>query len=265
MRRGVMAVALLVLPALAARGTASERVLRVCADPNNLPFSNRAGAGFENRLAEILAETLGARVAYTWWPQRRGFVRNTLGAQKCDVLLGVPSDFDRVATTRPYYRSSYVFVTQRARDLKLASLDDARLRSLRIGIPLVGDDGANPPPAEALARRGIVDNVVGYPVYGSYADDSPPSRLIGAVAAGDVDVAIAWGPLAGYFARRSDVPLALTRVTPERGRSMPFTFAISLGVRHGDEVLRSELNRALGARRKEVRTLLDAYGVPRVD
>jgi len=140
---------------LPTRGEPSLRLLRVCSDPNNLPFSHRDRTGFENRLADLLADELGAEVRYTWWAQRRGFVRNTLKSKRCDVIMGIPSGFEAALTTRPYYRSSYVFVSQRARALKLRSLDDPRLRKLRIGVPLVGDDYANPPAVHALARRGL--------------------------------------------------------------------------------------------------------------
>lgn len=258
-------VSLMVLLAPVAASRAAPRLLRACADPNNLPFSDRAERGFENQLARLLAEQLGAELRYTWWPQRRGFVRNTLGAGRCDVLLGVPTGFARAATTRPYYRSSYVFVSRRDRALSLGSLDDPRLKTLRIGVPLVGDDGANPPPAEALARRGVIDNVIGFPVHGDSRDDSPPARLVKSVARGELDAAVAWGPLAGYFAKHSDVPLALSRVRPERDGPLPFTFAISLGVRRDDHALRHALDGVLAANRTRIRALLDAYGVPQLD
>lgn len=125
---------------------ASDRELRVCADPNNLPFSNSAEAGFENRLAAMVAEHFGLQVSYTWWAQRRGFIRNTLKAGKCDVVMGVPSGYDLVETTKPYYRSSYVFVTRQDQHLDLSSLLDPRLHHLAIGVHLIGDDGNNPPP-----------------------------------------------------------------------------------------------------------------------
>jgi mxaJ protein len=174
--------------------------LRVCADPNNLPFSNDRLEGFENRLADLVAAELGTTVEYTWWAQRRGFLRNTLNAGVCDVVMGLPATVEGLRVTRPYYRSTYVFVTRRDRRLHLRTFDDPELRTMRIGVPLVGDEGASAPPAHALSRRGIVRNVVGVSVYGDYATASPPSRLIDAVAAGEVDVATAWGPLAGYFA-----------------------------------------------------------------
>ncbi len=246
-------------------GQRATRVLRVCADPNNLPYSNRRGEGFENRLAELLGRELGAGVRYTWWAQRRGFVRNTIGAGDCDVVLGVPVGFEPLLTTRPYYRSTYVFVTRRDGPA-VRSLDDSVLHHLRIGVQMIGDDGANTPPAHALARRGIVNNVVGFPVYGDYGRPDPTARIVEAVAAGAVDVALVWGPLAGYYARRQRVPLALAPVSPAMDPpALPFTFDIAVGVRRGDTALRDAIQRALDRRRVEVDRLLHAYGVPRAD
>jgi mxaJ protein len=140
---------------------AADRVLRVCADPNNLPFSNRQGGGFENKIAEVLAKDLAARLEYTWWAQRRGFVRNTLRAGECDLLMGVPKGYELALTTMPYYRSGYVFVYRRADALHLVSLDDPVLRQLRVGVQMIGADFANTPPAHAISKRGIIGNVVG--------------------------------------------------------------------------------------------------------
>jgi quinoprotein dehydrogenase-associated probable ABC transporter substrate-binding protein len=239
--------------------------LRVCADPNNLPFSNARGEGFENRIAELVARERGEEVRYTWWAQRRGFFRNTLSAGACDVVLGVPAGFERVLATAPYYRSSYVFVTRKDRGAPPRSLDDPALRTLRIGVQLIGDDYANAPPAHALARRGIVTNVVGYPLYGDYAEDSPPARIVDAVARGDVDVAIVWGPLAGFFARRQAVALDLLPVPADPDAPfLPFAFDIAVGVRRADRALRDEIDEVLRRRRTEVESILDAYGVPRL-
>ncbi len=244
----------------------AERVLRVCADPNNLPFSNERGEGFENKLAELAAGELGAKINYTWWAQRRGFVRNTLREGLCDVVVGVPVGFDPLLTTQPYYRSTYVFVTRRDRGLALKSLDDPRLRSLRIGVHLIGNDGFNVPPAHGLARRGMVTNVVGYTIYGDYRDPNPPARLIEAVAAGDIDAAIVWGPLAGYFASRERVPLDLAAVSPPVDPpALHYFFAIAMGVRKGDSVLRDELNAFLDKRHAQIQSILKDYGVPQVD
>ena len=240
--------------------------LRVCADPNNLPFSNERLQGFENRIADLLAQEMNVEVQYTWWAQRRGFLRNTLNAGECDVVIGLPTNIEMALTTRPYYRSSYVFVTRRDRRLGLSSLDDEALRRLKVGVQLVGDDGANSPPAHALSRRGIIRNVVGYSVYGDYASDSPPSRIISAVAAGDVDVALAWGPLAGYFAARQPVPLEVVPVSPTKdGPALPLLFDISMGVRRRDRELMTRLEEIVDRRRKDIDAILAEYHVPRVE
>lgn len=244
--------------------SAAAPPLKVCADPNNLPFSDRKGAGFENALATMIARDFGMRVEYTWWAQRRGFFRNTLGADLCDVVLGVPAGVELAATTRPYYRSSYVFVTRRDGP-RVRTLDDPVLRTARVGVQLVGDDGANTPPAHALARRGIVRNVVGYSVQGDYRQQAPPARIIEAVARGDVEVAIAWGPLAGYFASRQRARLHIEPVTPQRdGPALPLAFDIAMGVRRGDGALQRRLDEFIVRRRASIDSLLATYGVPMV-
>jgi hypothetical protein len=134
--------------------------LRVCADPNNLPFSNRAGEGFENKLAEMVAQQFGKVVVYTWWAQRRGFIRHTLKAGDCDLVMGVPAQYDLVETTRPYYRSTYAFISQTARHLQLHAIDDPQLRSLAIGVHLIGEDGNNTPPAHALGQAERLGDIV---------------------------------------------------------------------------------------------------------
>ncbi|GLC23917.1 substrate-binding domain-containing protein [Roseisolibacter agri] len=240
-------------------------MLRVCADPNNLPFSNDRREGFENRLAELLAREMGARLEYTWWAQRRGFFRETVNASKCDLVPGVPTRLDMVLTTRPYYRSSYAFVQRRDAATRVTSLDDPALRRLKVGVQFIGDDYANTPPAHALAARGIVENVVGFSIYGDYREPNPPARIIDAVADGTVDVAIVWGPLGGYFARRGRVPMTVVPVTPQVDpRSLPLAFDVSMGVRRKDAALRDEVQAVLTRRHDAVAAILDAYGVPRV-
>lgn len=237
--------------------------LRVCADPNNLPFSNGREQGFENRLARLIARDLGRKLSYVWWPQRRGFIRNTLQAKRCDVVMGVPASFEPARPTRAYYRSSYVFISRRDRHLTVRSFDDPALKRLRIGLHLIGDDYANVPPAQALARRGITRNITGYSIYGDYSKENPPASLIDAVARGEIDVAIAWGPLAGYFARRASVPLKIVPVSPEIDPpSLPFAFDICMAVRKEDKALLDELEAVLERRKKEIDRLLRNYGVP---
>ena len=245
---------------------AGRSALRVCADPNNLPFSNDKGEGFENAIADLVARELGEPVEYTWWAQRRGFVRNTLKARTCDVTIGAPASMELVLPTRPYYRSTYVFVSRRDRHLGIRTFDDPRLRSLKVGVQLIGDDYANAPPVEALLRRGAKRNLVGFTVYGDYRTPNPPARIVDAVARGTVDVAVVWGPLAGYFARRASVPLDVVPVQPQVDRPfLPFVFDIAMGVRRGDTALRARLDSVIVRRRASIDSILRAYDVPRVD
>jgi mxaJ protein len=265
-QRGPVAVAVEppVVRAVEPRVVTEIEPLRVCADPNNLPFTNQRGEGFENRIADLLARDLGTTVEYTWWAQRRGFLRHTLQAGRCDVVVGLPAGIERAQTTRPYYRSSYVFVTRRERRLDITSFDDARLRRLRIGVPLVGNDGANAPPAHALARRGVVANVTGYSVYGD-GDGAPPAALIGAVARGDIDVAAAWGPAAGYFAARQAEPLDVVPVEPPIDQPfLPLVFDIAMAVRRGDDARRALLDRFIERRRGDIDRILNDFRVPRL-
>ena len=246
--------------------TRPQGVLRVCADPNNLPFSNQRGEGFENKLAELLAQDLGERVEYTWWAQRRGFFRNTLKAGMCDVVIGVPSGFEMALTTKPYYRSTYVFLSRKDRHVDVKSFDDPVLRKLRIGVQIIGDDQSNAPPAHALTRRNIVDNVKGFTLYGDYSQPDPPARIVDAVTKGDIDLAIVWGPLAGYFAKQARVPMEIVPVSPQIDQPfLPFVFDISMGVRRGDQEFRDRVDQFLEKRRGEIDRILADYRVPRVE
>ena len=210
-------------------------------------------------MAELLARDLGLPLVYSWSPLRRGLVRNTLGAGLCDVLIGVPADLERVATTAPYYRSSYVLLMPADLAQPLASFDDPALRGLRIGVQLVGDDAANSPPVHALSRRGIVDNLRGYSIYGDYAKPAPASAIVDAVATGDIDVAVVWGPIAGYFAKAESRPL---RMEPVSDVALPMAFDMAVGVRRADGELRDRLDQALRRHRGEIVALLASYGVP---
>jgi mxaJ protein len=243
----------------------TNRILRVAADPNNLPFSNIRGEGFENKIAELLARELNAKLEYTWRAQRRGFFRETLKSGDCDITLGAPADFEMAATTRAYYRSSYVFVSRKDRHLDIESLDDPQLRRLKIGVQLAGDVGGNPPPLQALAARNIFTNVIGFSVFGNYSEPNPPARIIDAVARGDVDVAIAWGALAGYFAKKESTPLTIVPVTPSADTNgLPMSFSICIGVKRGEKELRNQLNEILARGRADIQKILGAYNVPQL-
>lgn len=241
---------------------AQPATLRVCADPNNLPFSNEQQQGFENKLADLIAQSMNAKLEYTWWVERKSFAKKSLNAGACDVVMGIPSNMGDILTTEPYYRSTYVFVSRKDRNLQIESLTDPRLADLRIGIHVVGDDLA--PPAAALAHRGVVNNVVAFSLYGAYGEANPPRKLIDAVENGDVDVAIAWGPLAGYFAKNAELPLAITPVNPPMFLGVPFAYEISAGVREGNAALQSQLNHILQQQSPAIQAILASYGVPQV-
>jgi mxaJ protein len=257
---------LAIVAAVVAAAPAEARELKVCADPNNLPFSNSKEEGFENRIVRIVAEELKAELKYVWWAQRRGNVRETLNEGLCDLIPGIASSLEMLGTTRPYYRSTYVALVRKGELDGLSSFDDERLEKLKIGVQLIGDDGSNAPPAHSLARRGIVDTVRGFPIYGNYESAAPQSPIVEAVADGHVDVAFVWGPTGGFFAKQQKVPLTLAPVQPQSdGPSLPMVYDISMGVRKVDMELKRKVEAALHKRSNDIRAVLTDYGVPLVD
>lgn len=271
--RGRPAHWLLALAAASAPGfaaaDAAPRELAVCADPANLPYSNDRQEGFENRIASLIADDLHATLRYTWNVQRRSFLRRTLRAGECDVVIGLPVGLQGVAQSRPYYASTYVFVTARQRGLQQAlqvqGFDAPALRTLKIGVQALGAEGANTPPAGALARRGIVDHVVGFPMWGEEDDETPQARIIDAVATGEIDVAVVWGPFAGYFARRHGDALQLTPALADSQQpALAFRYEMTLGVRRGDDALLAELQQTLDRHGPEIRAILNEYGIPQL-
>jgi mxaJ protein len=258
-----------VLEPLPPAGAALRAQLRVCADPDRLPYSNDRFEGFENALALLVAHELGADVSYAWFSQRDGSVHRALNAGVCDVLIGVPASQEGLLTTRPYYRSSYVFVWRADRPWRVESFDDPILRELDVGVQLVGDALASAPPVHALSARGIVANVRGYSVFSDDLEESPPPRIIEAVASGEIEVAVAWGPLAGFYARRQPVALVLQPVPADAQIDpplvpLPLAFDVSMGVRDGEYALRDRLDAVLAARAAEIDALLERFAVTRV-
>jgi quinoprotein dehydrogenase-associated probable ABC transporter substrate-binding protein len=242
------------------------QTLRVCADPNNLPYSNEQQQGFENKLTDLIAQDLHMQVTYFWFPQREAFFRQTLNRGVCDVVMGVPAGMDEAATTRPYYHSSYVFVARQDRHLHITSFDDPRLRTLKIGVHILGEEDDSLPPVHALTSRGIVRNLSGFSIFGNLNEKDPPADLIRAVEDGTVDVAIAWGPLAGYFMHKSSVPLEITPIEGDpKLPNLPFHFDIAIGVRRGDVALEKNLDAELVRRRTAIRQILNSYGIPQFD
>jgi quinoprotein dehydrogenase-associated probable ABC transporter substrate-binding protein len=236
------------------------RELRVCAEPDNPPYSQRDESGFENRIARLVADDMGARLAWFWQEHIRGFVRKTMGSGHCDLFIGVPAGFERVLTTRPYYRSTYVAV-YRSGARPFTGFDPDALRGRRIGVQLIGDDLAASPPGYALARAGAIDNVRGFPLLG---DGPAAQRMVDAVASGQLDVALVWGPQAGWFAHRASPALAVAPAHAPAGLPVPFEYSIAMGVRKGDTALRDRLNEIIERRRGDIDAILASYSVPTV-
>ena len=236
-------------------------VIRVCADPDNMPLSNQKGEGFEQKIAELMAKDWNSKIEYAWWPVRRGFFSRALNGRYCDVAMEAPSGLDMAGVTKPYFRSGYVFVTRKDRHLDIKTLADPRLKKLKIGVNILNSDAENTPPAMALSRYGVVGNLTGY--YTFYTDSVRPEDIISAVARKDIDVAIAWGPLAGYFVKHASVPLVVQPL-PERDSlsDFPFRFNIAMGVRRRDTELRDSLQSFLDRRGPEIQSILKQYGVP---
>lgn len=239
---------------------AQPGILRVCNDPDNMPFSNQKEEGFENRLAKLIASDWKAKLEYVWYPTRRGYFR-ILNGMYCDLIIQAPGGLDMAGTTTPYYRSGYVFLTRQ--DGKLAdieSLADPRLKKARIGVTLLPSD-EQLPPTMALSHYGVVGNLQGF--HGWYNDDDRPEDIVNAVANDSVDVAIVWGPLAGYFAKRSKVPLKITPLGERDSLAdVPFRYDIAMAVRRRDKELRDSLEKTLKARAPEIQAILKEYGIP---
>jgi len=229
--------------------------LRVCGDPDNLPFSNRKLEGFENKIAAVIAKELGAELTYFWWPHQRGMIRRTLRADQCDVLVSIPEGWDPVLWTKPYYRSGYAIVYPKDRGFQLKSLDDPILKQLKIGVYI------NSPPAEALAEKDIVKNVVGYNLLYDYKQDRP-GKIIEDLIAAEIDVAVVWGPVAGYFVKKLNASYLQIVPLQEGGPGTPFTFQFSMGVREGNKALKAQLEQALSKRQADITKILEDYGVP---
>jgi len=260
-KRAFVLICCAAIAVIAVRGNADEpRPLRVCADPDNLPFSDKDGEGFENRIAALLAEDLGMKLEYFYWPHRRGFMRSTIKARECDVLMGIPKGMDGFLVTRPYYRSSYQFVSRVDRDLDITSLDDPRLKQLKIGVHTIGYDYNNSPAARSLGARGIV-GLTGYSTF--YTDENRPDAIIAALAEDKIDLAIVWGPIAGYFGKQSPVPLSLAPLPDvDQPTRTPYAYDVVVGVRKTEKDLHARIDEALERKKSEIAAILAEFNVP---
>lgn len=234
-------------------------VLRACVDPRNLPFSNQAGEGFENKIAELLAHKLGKSVGYTFYPGATGFIRNTLNAHRCDVVMGIAQGDDFVQPTNPYYRTSYAAVFRKGGSLKgLDSLSDPRLKSVKIGIV------AGTPPVSYLASGGLLGQIKSYPLVIDTRYDSTSVAMMDDLEKGEIDVALLWGPIAGYYALKAKMPMAVAPLVKDQA-GPKMIFRIVMGVRHSDQNWKRSLNKAIGESQSEIDAILRSYGVPLLD
>lgn len=231
---------------------------RVCADPRNLPFSDQAGEGFENKIAELLASKLGRPVTYTYYPSAPGFVRNTLNAYRCDVAMADPVGDDLMQTTNPYYHTTYVLVYRAGSDIDgIKTLDDPKLKGHRVGVI------AGTPPAFLLVRANLLASAKSYPRTVDTRYDAPSKNMIDDLVAGNIDAGLLWGPIAGYYALHASKKLVLVPLASTS--TMPMDFRIALGVRHSDQNWKRTLNRLLMQNRDEINKILVSYGVPLLD
>jgi quinoprotein dehydrogenase-associated probable ABC transporter substrate-binding protein len=236
-----------------------SKLLRVCGDPNSMPFSNASGEGFENKIAELFAEAMGKTLVYTWYPNAPGFVRNTLAGYKCDVIMGVPQGDDVVQVTNPYYRTAYALVFMPGKGLDgIDTLTDPRLKDKRLGVV------AGTPPATNMTLDGLMANAKPYPLVVDTRHDSSAAAMMRDIAAGTIDGGVLWGPLAGYYGKQAGVPVQVVPLLKETNGSR-MTFRIGMGVRHSDQEWKRKLNGLIRAKQSEVNELLLSYGVPVLD
>ena len=234
-------------------------VFRACADPRNLPFSNEAGEGFENKIAEILAGKLGKSLAYTFYPGATGFIRKTLNEHRCDVVLGIAQGDDVVQPTNPYYRTAYTAVFKKGGALEgLDSLSDPRLKSVKIGIV------AGTPPVTYLATNGLLGRIKSYPLVVDTRFDSTSQAMMEDIQKGEIDVALIWGPIAGYYAQKAETPLVVAPLIKEEG-GPKMVYRIVMGVRHSDQNWKRSLNKAIAESQDAINAILRSYGTPLLD
>ncbi len=233
----------------------NRSVLKVCADPNNLPFSDQQKEGFENRIAERIAAALGAKVEYTWFPQIIGFVRNTLQAHRCDLVIGTVAGDDSMQTTNPYYFTTYVMLYRSDKGLGVKSLQDPQLARLRLGVV------SATPPSDLLVRHGLMANAKPYPLTVDTRVESPTHQMVEDLMAGKIDVGLLWGPIAGYYRAHDKLPLTLVPLADEPGAA-PMKYHIAMGVRPGEPEWRRRVDALIGKEQPQISAILRDYGVP---
>jgi quinoprotein dehydrogenase-associated probable ABC transporter substrate-binding protein len=235
------------------------KVFRVCADPHNMPFSNQAGEGFENKVAELFAQKLDKSLAYTWFPQSVGFIRNTLNAHKCDIIMGFPQGGELAQSTNPYYRTAYAIVFKPGSGLDgIETLTDPRLKGKKIGVV------AGTPPATYLAMQGLLTSVKGYPLVIDTRVESSAETMMKDLAAGEIETAVLWGPMAGYYAKKLGEDVKVVPLIKESGGPR-LVYRMTMGVRAADQEWKRQLNGMIGELRGEIDRIILSYGVPLLD
>lgn len=240
----------------------NRKVLRVCSDPANLPFSNEKGEGFENKIANIVADELKLSVEYTYFPQATGFVRRTLASKVCDIIIGFAQGDDLVLNTNAYYRSIYAIVYRKGQGLDgLTALDDTRLKGKRIGFM------PNTPPGDIMAHNGLMPLGKAYALFVDRRYFSPAEDMIKDIRSGEIAAGVLWGPIGGFFARRGGDDLVVVPMTADMAKNprTRLAFRISMGVRNGEDEWKRELNRVIAKRQGDIDAVLLEYGVPIID
>ncbi|WP_407050128.1 substrate-binding domain-containing protein [Methyloraptor flagellatus] len=237
----------------------SNEVFRVCADPSNLPFSNKDGQGFENKIAELIAAELKLPLQYFWMPSGPGFIRNTLGTKLCDVVIGYAAGAEIVQNTNPYYRSAFVLITKKDSPLAdVTTLADPRLKDKRIGII------AGTPPSDYVLKYGLMGKAKPYALIVDRRYDSPAEQMLADIAKGDIDAGVLWGPIGGYFATKASVPMVVTPLVKDKD-GPPMAFRITFGTRFGESEWKHRLNDVIKARQNDIDKVLVSFGVPILD
>ncbi len=237
---------------------ASQTDFRVCADPHDLPFSNQAEEGMENKIAAVLAKDMGLRLSYTWFPDSQGFVRATLMKHKCDVVMGTVAGVEDMATTSPYYHTAYVMVTRAADNISTNKVSDWKIAGRRFGIV------AQTPPTDLIVEHNLMDQTAIYPLMVDTRIQQPAAQMVKDVAAGKVDVGLVWGPIAGYTIQRDKLPLKMVLLNPEDSK-VRLDYHIAMGVRPADVVFRRRLNAVIAKDGAQITQILRDYGVPLLD
>ncbi|MDF2618071.1 MAG: extracellular solute-binding protein family 3 [Xanthobacteraceae bacterium] len=267
MRRRLIGAAAFAFAALAVAPPASAQVsdlvdrstLRVCADPANMPFTDEEGEGFENKIAELMAQKLGLPLDYTWFPQATGFYRMTLGTKRCDVVMGYVAGGDPVLNTNPYYRSAWVLITKKDGDLAAVdTLEDPKLKGRRIGVI------AGSPPGDFLMRNGLMAMARPYALMVDRRYESPAETMITDIDSGAIDAGILWGPIGGYYAKKSGIPLSVTPLVKEKG-DPALVYRITFGIRPGELNWKHQLNQFITDEQGAINRILLDYGVPLLD